>query len=129
EVPGHWTWPTGTSFSHGIRCGEILLISAQTARDAGGAVAYPDDIVSQAQLTIENIGRVLSAMGADVDDVVKLNTWFFGQGTDQDWRRAARVRSDAFRFPGPCATGVPVAQPYPDGALIRQECWAMRSLD
>jgi enamine deaminase RidA (YjgF/YER057c/UK114 family) len=129
DVPGHWAWPADAPFSHGIRCGELLLVSAQTARDARGAILYPGDIVSQAQLTIDNIGRVLAGMGADLDDVVKLNTWFVGQGTDEDWRRAARVRSEAFRFPGPGATGVPVARPYPDGGLIRQECWAMRGLD
>jgi len=116
-------------FSQGIRCGELLLVAAQTARDASGKMRYLDDIASQAQLTIDNIGRVLEAMGADLDDVVKLNTWFVGFGTDADWRKAARVRSDAFRFPGPGATGVPAPSRYPDGGLIRQECWAMRGLD
>jgi enamine deaminase RidA (YjgF/YER057c/UK114 family) len=116
-------------FSQGIRCGELLLVAAQTARGADGRIRHAGDIVGQAQLTIENIGAVLAAMGADLDDVVKLNTWFVGFGTDEDWRRAARVRSEAFRFPGPGATGVPAPAPYPDGGLIRQECWAMRALD
>jgi enamine deaminase RidA (YjgF/YER057c/UK114 family) len=129
DVPGPSAWPSDAPFSHGVRCGELLLVSAQSARNASGAIVYRDDIVSQAKLTIENIARVLAGMGADLDDVVKLNTWFVGQGTDEDWRRAARVRSEAFRFPGPGATGVPVARPYPDGALIRQECWAMRGVD
>jgi enamine deaminase RidA (YjgF/YER057c/UK114 family) len=61
--------------------------------------------------------------------VVKLNTWFVGFGTDEDWRRAARVRSEAFRYPGPGATGVPAPNPFPDGGLIRQDCWAMRGVD
>lgn len=129
EVRGHWAWPADAVFSHGVRCGELLFVSAQSARDASGAIVFPGDIVSQAKLTIENIARVLEAMGADLDDVVKLNTWFVGQGTDEDWRKAARVRSEAFRYPGPAATGVPVPRPYPDGALIRQECWAMRGVD
>jgi enamine deaminase RidA (YjgF/YER057c/UK114 family) len=68
-------------------------------------------------------------MDADLDDVVKLNTWFVGFGTDEDWRRAARVRSEAFQYPGPGATGVPVPSAYPDGGLIRQDCWAMRGVD
>ena len=125
----HWPWPTDAQFSQGIRCGELLFVAAQSARDASGKVVHDGDIVSQAQLTIDNIGRVLGAMGADLDDVVKLNTWFTGFGTDEDWRRAARVRSEAFRFPGPGATGVPVPVAYPDGALIRQDCWAVRGLD
>lgn len=129
EVSGHSPWLGNAPYSHGIRCGELLFVAAQSARKAQGTVQYPDDIVSQAQMTIDHIGSVLGAMGADLDDVVKLNTWFVGQGTDEDWRRAARVRSEAFRYPGPAATGVPVARPFPDGALLRQECWAMRGTD
>jgi enamine deaminase RidA (YjgF/YER057c/UK114 family) len=129
QPSGHWPWPAGAAFSQGIRCGELLFVAAQSARDASGAVRHTGDIVAQAELTIANIARVLEAMDADLDDVVKLNTWFVGFGTDEDWRRAARVRSDAFRFPGPGATGVPVPAPYPDGALVRQDCWAMRGVD
>jgi len=95
----HWPWPRDAEFSHGLRCGELLFVSAQTARDASGAIRHEDDIVAQAQLTIDNIGAVLASLNADLDDVVKLNTWFVGFGTDEDWRRAARVRSEAFRFP------------------------------
>jgi enamine deaminase RidA (YjgF/YER057c/UK114 family) len=127
--PRHWAWPRGAEFSHGMRCGEFLFVAAQSARDADGRIQYADDIASQAQLTIHNIAAVLGAMGADLDDVVKLNTWYVGFGTDEDWRRAARIRSEAFRYPGPGATGVPVPARYPDGALIRQECWAMRGVD
>lgn len=119
----------GGQFSEGIRCGELLFVAAQTARGADGKIEYLDDIAAQAQLTIDNIGRVLDAMGADLDDVVKLNTCYVGFGTDEDWRRAARIRSEAFRYPGPGATGVPVPSRYPDGGLIRQECWAMRGMD
>jgi enamine deaminase RidA (YjgF/YER057c/UK114 family) len=125
----HWPWPKGGEFSHGIRCGELLFVAAQMARDASGKIQYPVDIASQAQLTIDNIANVLGGMDADLDDVVKLNTWFVGFGTDEDWRRAARVRSEAFQYPGPGATGVPVPSAYPDGGLIRQDCWAMRGVD
>lgn len=129
QPPAHWPWPRGAEFSHGIRCGELLFVAAQMARERSGEIRYAGDIASQAQLTIDNIGAVLASMDADLDDVVKLNTWFVGFGTDEDWRRAARVRSEAFQYPGPGATGVPVPSPYPDGGLIRQDCWAMRAVD
>jgi enamine deaminase RidA (YjgF/YER057c/UK114 family) len=118
----------GAQFSEGLRCGEFLFVAAQTAKDAAGKIVHLDDIAAQAQLTIDNIARVLDAMGADLEDVVKLNTWYVGFGTDEDWRRAARIRSEAFRYPGPGATGVPAPNRYPDGGLIRQECWAMRGV-
>ena len=126
---GHWSFPKDAHFSQGVRCGEFLFVAAQSARDASGAIQHHDDIVSQAQMTVDNIARVLDSMGADLDDVVKLNTWYVGFGTDEDWRRAARIRSEAFAYPGPGATGVPVPARYPDGALIRQDCWAMRGAD
>ena len=129
EPTGHWAWPAGAGFSHGLRCGEFAFVSAQSAKDGSARVLHADDIVTQAKLTIANIARVLESMGCDLDDVVKLNTWYLGAGTDADWRRAAEVRSSAFRFPGPCATGVPVPCRYPDGAQIRQECWAVRGMD
>jgi enamine deaminase RidA (YjgF/YER057c/UK114 family) len=126
---GHWGWPRGGEFSQGLRCGEFAFVSAQSSKDATGALVHDGDIVSQAKLTIRNIAEVLGTLGCDLDDVVKLNTWYLGQGTDADWRRAAEVRSNAFRFPGPGATGVPVPRRYPDGAMIRQECMALRGAD
>jgi enamine deaminase RidA (YjgF/YER057c/UK114 family) len=125
----HAPWPRDAEFSHGVRCGEMMFIAAQSARGPDGAIRHHDDIAAQAQLTIDNIAHVLQAMDADLDDVVKLNTWYVGFGTDEDWRRAARIRSEAFTFPGPGATGVPVPARYPDGALIRQDCWAVRGTD
>lgn len=122
----HWGWPKGGEFSHGLRCGEFVFVGAQSSKDGTGALCHADDIVAQAELTIRNISHVLESLGCDLDDVVKINTWYLGQGTDADWRRAADVRSNAFRFPGPGATGVPVPQLYPDGAMIRQEVMALR---
>lgn len=122
-------WPLEADFSHGVRCGELMFVAAQSARDANGRIQHHEDIAAQAQMTIDNIASVLKAMSADLDDVVKLNTWYVGFGTDEDWRRAARIRSEAFMYPGPGATGVPVPARYPDGALLRQECWAMRGVD
>jgi enamine deaminase RidA (YjgF/YER057c/UK114 family) len=126
---GHWRWPRGCEFSQGLRCGEFVFVGAQSSKDASGRVIYDGDIVSQAKQTIHNISNVLGVLDCDLDDVVKLNTWYLGQGTDADWRRAAEVRSNAFRFPGPAATGVPVPRPYPDQAMIRQECMALRGPD
>jgi enamine deaminase RidA (YjgF/YER057c/UK114 family) len=122
-------WPSDAEFSAGLRCGEFVFVGAQTAKDSRGTLQHRDDIAAQAQLTIDNIAHVLEALSCDLDDVVKLNTWYVGFGTDEDWRRAAEIRSRAFRFPGPCATGVPVPARYPDGALIRQECLALRGTD
>src|SRR5687767_9276601 len=64
---GHWPWPRGGAFSQGVRCGELMWVAAQSARGADGSIRHHDDIAAQAQATIDNIGRVLAAMGADLD--------------------------------------------------------------
>ena len=78
-------------------------------------------------MTIDNIGKVLRQLDCYIDHVVKLNTWYTGDGTGADWRKAAEIRANAFRFPGPGATGVPVPGPYPAGIMLRQECMALRA--
>ncbi len=108
-------------FSAAVRAGDLVFVGAQMSRDAAGHTLYTDDIVAQAQVTIGNIGTALGELGADLSCVAKLNTYYVGHGTTEDWTRAARVRSDAFRKPGPGATGVPVPGPYPAGLLLRQE--------
>jgi enamine deaminase RidA (YjgF/YER057c/UK114 family) len=129
QPPGLWAWPDGAEFAAGVRNGPWLFLSGQMALDDKGRTLHPDDIVGQSQATLANIGRVLSALGAEMDDVVKVNTFYVGHGSQADWERAARVRAAAFRKPGPAATAVPVSGLYPGGLLIRQEVVAVRGDD
>ena len=108
-------------FSRAVRAGDLVFVGAQMSRDAQGATLHAGDIVGQAKATMSNISNALNEVGADLSCVAKLNTYYVGQGTTEDWTMAAQVRSDAFRKPGPGATGVPVPGPYPDDLLIRQE--------
>jgi enamine deaminase RidA (YjgF/YER057c/UK114 family) len=116
-------------FAHAVRCGELIFVGGQMSRDATGAATRPGDIVAQAQLTIANIDAALRSVGGILQDVVKLNTFYVGDGTTADWTRAAEVRSGAFARPGPGATGVPIPGPYPEGLLIRQDCIAVVGSD
>lgn len=112
-------------FSDALRCEDVVFVGARMARDARGSTLHDRDIVSQARATIASIGEALGGVGASLASVAKLNTYYVGFGTTEDWSMAARVRSDAFRKPGPGATGVPVPGPYPDGLLLRQEAIAV----
>lgn len=112
-------------FSDAVRCDDVVFVGAKMARDANGSTLHEKDIVSQARATIASIGKALNGVGADMPSVAKLNTYYVGYGTVEDWSTAARVRSDAFKKPGPGATGVPVPGPYPAGLLLRQEAIAV----
>ncbi|MBT5416108.1 MAG: RidA family protein [Rhodospirillaceae bacterium] len=117
----HWDWP----FSHGLRCGEMIFIGAQQPLDASGEMVAPGDPVEQARANIENLRAVLDGFGADLGDVARINTFYVGAGTAADWSRAAQIRGNAFEWPGPVGTGVPVPALFPNGMTQRQEAFAM----
>ena len=117
----HWDWP----FSHGVRCGEFIFVGTQMPLDGDGNALHPDDPVAQAEVNIKNQRRVLAEFGAELDDVCRINTFYVGHGTAEDWARAGHIRGNAFEWPGPVATGVPVPTLFPHGVTQRQESVAM----
>ncbi len=121
----HWDWP----FSHGVRCGDHIFVGTQMPLAADGSVLAPGDPVEQARINIENLRQVLAGFGAELDDTCRINTFYVGHGTAEDWSRAAEIRGNAFKWPGPVGTGVPVPNLFPEGLTIRQEAWAMRGAD
>jgi enamine deaminase RidA (YjgF/YER057c/UK114 family) len=108
-------------FSSVLRCDDLIFTGSHTSIDLQGATLHAGDISGQASATIANLRSAFEDVGADLTCVAKLNTYYVGTGTTADWSVAARIRSDAFRKPGPGATGVPVPGPYPAGILLRQE--------
>ena len=121
----HWPWP----FSHGIRCGEMLFVGAQSPLDPAGAVRAPGEVVEQARINIDNIAKIMAGLGASLDDVCRFNTFYVGYGTAEDWKRAGRIRGNAFERPGVCGTGVPVPAFFPAGLTIRQDATGMLGRD
>jgi enamine deaminase RidA (YjgF/YER057c/UK114 family) len=121
--------PLPAPFSHGLRCGEMIFVSGQTARDASGAVRYPGDIVRQSEAVMENLSAVLAGFGATLDDTVKINAWYAGEGTAEDWETGARVRAGRFAEPGPAATGIPLPGLDAEGLAIAIDIVAMLGED
>ena len=56
-----------------------------------GNVLHPHDVVKQTELAMENIKAVLAGFGATMHDVVMLNRFYVGRGTEADWEQGARV--------------------------------------
>lgn len=117
------------AFSDGLRCGEMIFVGGQSAVDDAGGVQSPGDIVRQSELVMERIGAILAGLGADHDDVVKINNYYVGGGVFEDWEAAARIRARYFTEPGPAATGMPVPRHALAGIVARSEVIAMRGLD
>jgi enamine deaminase RidA (YjgF/YER057c/UK114 family) len=113
---GHWPTP----FSHGLQCRDLIFIGLQMPVDESGAPQAPTDTKQQSRINIENFRRVLAGFGAELDDICRINTFYLGHGTADDWAEAGTIRGNAFRWPGPVATGVPVPRQFPDGNTLRQ---------
>jgi enamine deaminase RidA (YjgF/YER057c/UK114 family) len=120
--------PLPPPFSHGVRCGEHIWASAQGSRTTDGRLPYPQDLVAQTAIAIEHVAQVLEALGADLNDTVKLGTWYRGDGTRTTWEPAARQRASYFTAPGPTVSALPTPS-LPPGDMTRVDAWAMRDAD
>jgi enamine deaminase RidA (YjgF/YER057c/UK114 family) len=92
-------------------------------------VAMPYDIVGQTKHVMAAIGRVLASFGAGFDDVVKVNRWYVGHGTVEDFEPAALACAAHFNEPGPAATGIPLPRHALPGQQIKIEVVAMLAED
>ncbi len=132
--------PLPPPFSHGVRCGEHIWTSAQGGRAADGSPQYPRDLVAQTAVAIEHVALILSTLGTDLDDTVKLGTWYRGEGPDgpaptqsrhgtrATWESAARQRATYFTAPGPTMSALSTPS-LPHGDMTRVDAWAMRGTD
>ena len=120
--------PLPPPFSHGVRCGEHIWTSAQGSRAADGSLQYAQDLVAQTSVAMEYVALVLAALGADLDDTVKLGTWYRGDGTRATWEPASYRRAAYFTAPGPTVSALPTSS-LPHGDMTRVDAWAMRGAD
>jgi enamine deaminase RidA (YjgF/YER057c/UK114 family) len=120
--------PLPPPFSHGVRCGEHIWTSAQGSRTTDGSPQYLQDLVSQTAVAMEHVAQVLAALGADLDDTVRLGAWYRGDGRRITWEPAARQRASYFTAPGPTVSALPTPS-LPSGDMTRVDAWAMRAAD
>jgi enamine deaminase RidA (YjgF/YER057c/UK114 family) len=120
--------PLPPPFSHGVRCGEHIWTSAQGSQMVDGRLQYPQDLAAQTDVAMEHVAQVLAALGADLDDTVKLGTWYRGDGTRATWEPAARKRAACFTVPGPTMSALPTPS-LPPGDMTRVDAWAMRGIN
>jgi enamine deaminase RidA (YjgF/YER057c/UK114 family) len=110
---GHWDWSMPTPFSQGWKAGDLIIVGGQISADAQGHTISPGDIAAQTRNTFENISNVLKEAGADMTNVVKLNTYykFDGEGpaVTDFWQEMTKVRLEYLPDPGPAGTAVRVS--------------------
>jgi enamine deaminase RidA (YjgF/YER057c/UK114 family) len=110
----------GARFASAVRVGELVWTSAVTAPGSSGTVA------GQTQAVIEKLRALLEDQSAVLDDAVKVNIFYVGSGTAEDWKVAAHIRGAAVSEPAAAATGVPVPSFGETEVLTSIEVWAAR---
>ena len=124
---GHWDWPIPVKVQQGVRIGNMIIIGGQVSADARGRAVHPGDLVTQTCASMDFVQRVVEDLGATMDDVVKVNTFYKdAKGADPERLHAnLAVRSERFSSPGPVSTGVPLEALGLEGIEIEIEAYAM----
>lgn len=101
------------ALSQAIAVGEWLFVSGQAALDAQGHVVGAGDFLRQAECAFSNLGQVLQAGGASLDDVVKVTLFL------TDMRHFPEVVELRRRFFRP---------PYPADSIVEVKALALPDL-
>ena len=76
EHYGHGVpWEAASSYSQGVRAGNLLFISGQLSHDMDGTFLHAGDFQAQASLTFQNLDRVLQRFQAERADIVEVNVF------------------------------------------------------
>jgi len=95
-------------FSHAVRCGDLVYTSDCSAISHEGEVQAPGNLIEQSHLMMKCLADTLYLVEASMDEVLKLNVYYQGDGTAQNWSEPALIRAAHFPDPGPAATGIAV---------------------
>lgn len=125
----HWDWSMPVPFSQGWKIDNLVFVGGQISADEKGRALAVDDIEAQTRNVFENIRRVLQEAGGDMEDIVKLNTYYVFDGPDAElvsfWEKMTRVRLEYLADPGPVGTAVRVAGLAYPGLLIEADAIAV----
>ena len=94
--------------------------------DADANVLDPQDMSAQTVRSMDNIGRVLSALDADYKDIVKVNAYFEGRRSTEVFHENLSIRNRYFTRPGPASTGTPFNRLGVDNMVVEIEAIGVR---
>lgn len=125
----HWDWSMPVSFSQGWKVGNLVFVGGQVPFDENRNIIGIDDIEAQTRAVFNNIRQVLKEVGADMDDIVKFNTFYKydgeGEAVNEFWQKMTEVRLEFLHEPGPVGTAIRVNGFGTDGILIEVEAIAV----
>ena len=109
--------------------GDVVFAGGQISADRAGRTVGADDIAVQTANVFESLIAVLREAGAEMSDVVKLNTYYHhgdsGASPTDYWEKMTEVRRRYFPPLGPAATAVRVDGYAFEDLLIEVEAIAV----
>lgn len=109
--PG-WAWTKRLNISAGVKVGDTIYTSGTVAFDSDGTVVGEGDVYAQAQQVFRSIEEILTAAGASMADVIKINTFL---ADTSGYAEFGKARTEAF------PAGVPASAAHATPALIKPE--------
>jgi enamine deaminase RidA (YjgF/YER057c/UK114 family) len=122
---GHWDWPIHLPYKHGNLGGGMFFVGGQVSLTPDGQPIDFDDLQAQTRTSMDNIAKVLDGLGVSMDDVVKVTTFYEGDGGGDDLHANLSIRSSYFSEPGPATTGISLPCLAYDGMVIEIEVIGM----
>lgn len=107
-------------YSQGIKAGNLIITSGQLPIDPATG-AFPSGIEAQTRQSLENCKAVLSAAGADMDNVIKTTVFLSDMN---NFAAMNGVYASFFAGDCPARSAVEVAR-LPKDALVEIECIAV----
>lgn len=107
-------------YSQAVRLGNLVFTSGQIPADPASGEIVPGGIEAQARQVLKNLGEVLSASGASLDNVLK--TSLFIKNMD-DFALINKIYAEFFNNEPPARSCVEVAR-LPKDVLIEMEAVA-----
>ncbi len=106
-------------FSHVVCCNNLIFTGDISALKPDGTLADSGDLISQTRNMMNNLGCALSLASASFDQVLKLNVFYRGDGTAENWETPAAIRASYFSDPGPAATGIALSGFAQEGLMTK----------
>jgi enamine deaminase RidA (YjgF/YER057c/UK114 family) len=122
---GHWDWPIHLPYKHGNLGAGMFFVGGQVSLTPQGQPIDFDDLTAQTHTAMQNIAKVLDGLGVSMDDVVKVTTFYEGDGSGDDLHANLSIRSSYFTEPGPATTGISLPALADDGMVIEIEVIGM----
>lgn len=95
--------PPAGAYSRVIRAGDFIFVSGQVPRDLATGELMGEDVTAQTRAVLQNLGRVLEAAGASLDDVVSITAYL---ADDADWPAFDAAYRGTLKPPYPTRTTV-----------------------